>query len=220
MYVLIFFKPTYDLKEYVHIDWRIWYRIRMYAIHIIWKIRHVNDDEQRWMDINGRKGPDRRNRTDGSLWTLDEIVTNSNKWWNWQNYNERQWTMTDGNDNGWWLGQTMTATDDNRWRLQRMMTVTNGDYDGQWQQWMTTTMDNDCNERRWMVTAMAMVLQKDPRPWALQRWRAEEKRGIFFFYFVFFYLLFSSSFNHLCRKPVKMEIDKWSLKKWRKTSVY
>jgi hypothetical protein len=49
-------------------------------------------------------------------------------------------------------------------------------------------MSNGMERNRQMVTA----LQNDPRPQALQRWHAKEKKEIFFFYFMFF-LKFSSS---------------------------
>jgi hypothetical protein len=50
-----------------HTVWRIWYWIRMYAKHMIWKIQCIDKDEWRWTDVGGRKGPDRRNWTNGRL---------------------------------------------------------------------------------------------------------------------------------------------------------
>ncbi len=40
------------------------------------------------------------------------------------------------------------------------------------------------------------------------------------FFFTFSMILAACSFDHWCRKPGEMEIDKWSLKKGRKPNVY
>jgi hypothetical protein len=58
--------------------------------------------------------------------------------------------------------------------------------------------------------------------------RREDLLLLLFFSFMFFFLFFfvssmnfvACSFDHLCRKPTKMEIEKWSLEKLRKPSVY
>jgi len=50
---------------------------------------------------------------------------------------------------------------------------------------MATDGDYNRQRLRWMATTMVMALQSDLHLRALQRWRAKEKREIFFFYFIF-----------------------------------
>jgi hypothetical protein len=53
-----------------------------------------------------------------------------------------------------------------------------------------------------------MALQNDPRPRALQRWCAKDKREILFFYFVFFFFFsFSSSSKAIIRATHCMPIS-------------
>jgi hypothetical protein len=75
MYVLIkeyvdvhinFLKPIYDLEEYVHTIWRIWYWICMYIIHRIWKILHVDGDEQRRTNVSGQTSMDEKGQANGT----------------------------------------------------------------------------------------------------------------------------------------------------------
>ncbi len=56
--------------------WRIQYWIRLYIVHMIWRIRHVDKDEQWRTNVNGRKGPDRRNQTNG--WRSNGCSMNDN----------------------------------------------------------------------------------------------------------------------------------------------
>ncbi len=72
MYLLIILKPIYDFEKYIHMVWRIQYWIRMYVIHTIRRIRHIDEDEWRQPDIDGRKRPN------GWNWT-DECRTEANE---------------------------------------------------------------------------------------------------------------------------------------------
>jgi len=82
---------------------------------------------------------------------------------------------------------------------------------------MATDSDYNRQRLRWMATTMVMALQSDLHLRALQRWRAKEKRENFFFYFIFFKKiifftpstdLVACSFDHSCREPTEMEIEK------------
>jgi hypothetical protein len=138
MYVLIweyvdvrisFKQHIYDFEEYVHMVWRIWYWICMYVVHTIWRIRRVDEDEWRWTDVGGQKGPDkwnqmdrrtdetRRMEMDGRTSVVEANRCQMKLWW---------MTMN-GNVDG-----TATNGDDNRRRLRQMVMAIDGDYDGQW----------------------------------------------------------------------------------------
>ncbi len=131
--------------------------------------------------------------------------------------NERWWTEGAG-----WM-------ESGRWTLDIIV------MDGQWLQ--QPTMDNNYNGWGRIATATVVDGQRLQRQQPYRTIHVHEfysdgvqkKRFFFFFYFVFKkkILLFTfstdltaCSFDHLCRKPTKMKIKKWSLKKWRKPSVY
>jgi hypothetical protein len=85
---------------------------------------------------------------------------------------------------------------DERWRTD----VDGWNYDGHWMElqqtsdWIATNVRWN-NERHQMIiertTTMPMtMLQSDPHPWILQRWRAKEKKEFFFSTLCFLLLLF------------------------------
>ncbi len=92
-----------------------------------------------------------------------------------------------------------------------------------------TTIDDDYNGRRPQRTATmtTTMLHNDLRSRTLWQWHAEEKKDFFFPSYFFYYYFFASSmnlttfsFDHSCKEPTKMEIEKWFLKKWKKSNVY
>jgi hypothetical protein len=96
-------KLIYNLENYVHMIWRIWYRIRMYVIHTIWRIQPIDMDEWWQMDVDGRKGQmDVDRRRMAMKGDIDRIVTDDN-------CDGQQWQWTtrtmDGNCNGQQLRQ-------------------------------------------------------------------------------------------------------------------
>ncbi len=58
------------------------------------------------------------------------------------------------------------------------------------------------NGQRLQQTTLAMVLQSDPHPRTLQRWRVEEKKEFFFLFrvFLFFFILFFFFLFQSCYK--------------------
>jgi hypothetical protein len=88
------------------------------------------------------------------------------------------------------------VTDRCRWTERARWTK----LDGRWtkRQWTSNEMatnirqNDDEHQTEWKT---ATTMQSDPRPQALQRWHAEEKREMFFFYFMFFFFNYSIFFS-------------------------
>jgi hypothetical protein len=106
------------------------------------------------------------------------------------------------------------AMDDNydEWQLWRTMTATNWDNNGQQLQlqWRCTTIRvyelcSDGLQKRIFLIFFYYVL-------------------FFIFIFIFFFISSTNpatcSFDHSCRELAGMEIENWSLKKWRKPNIY
>jgi hypothetical protein len=148
----------------------------MYAIHTIWKIRCVDEDE--WRPIDQRKWTERAERTDiDKCWmeivrhrtelkqTFDKTMTNVKR-----NYDKR-WTELWQTLNRITMNVKRNWTDDyNRQRLQQMTTTMNGDGD-KWQQ---------CYRAIHVRKLYSDGMQK-------------KKKKNFLFYFMFFLKFFSYS---------------------------
>ncbi len=85
--------------------WKIWYRIHMYIVYMIWWIRHIDKDEWRRMDVNGQKGPNGRNRTGETRRMLNRNQTNV------EQESNRHWTKV-----GWMLDEHKT---DIKWKSNK-----------------------------------------------------------------------------------------------------
>ncbi len=120
--------------------WKIRYRTHMYVIHTIWRIWHVDGDEQRGTDVGGRKGLTNgcwmeANGCQTKLWrtvmltklwrTVIVMDDDYDSWW-WQ------WTTiaTIGDGNGWQLRRLLLATDNNCNRWWQRENNDDGDGDG------------------------------------------------------------------------------------------
>jgi hypothetical protein len=185
-------------------------------------------------------------RTDGRMldesWQMsDEIVIDDDERRFWWNYDRQPMAITSSDDFDEWPTMIVTGGD---FDGQSIATLTDGDSDERWLQWTvivrtttttTTAMDDDYD--RWWLWQMATMT--DDYEW----WRCcrairicklyndgVHKKSFFFpFHFVFlkknlFFVSLTNLapcyFDHSCREPAVMEIEKWSLKKWKKLSVY
>jgi hypothetical protein len=131
----------------------------------------------------------------------------------------------------WWMAIMITINingDRRRLRWTTILTNNDGDNFDRWQRrWMTiVTMltltatvrddnDDDIAERFAFMSSTTMVCKREkPKKFLLL--------CVFFkiLFFVFSTNLRTCSFDHLCKELPEMEIEKWSLKKWRKPNVY
>jgi hypothetical protein len=63
----------------------------MYYVHTIWKILHVDKDEQQWIDIGAWKGPNGHNRTSETGQTdVDKRQTEVDEHWTNVSYDDQQ----------------------------------------------------------------------------------------------------------------------------------
>jgi hypothetical protein len=129
---------------------------------------------------------------------MDGIGRKGPNEWNWMD--RCWWTL----DKRWWMLDGIVTNDDE----QRCWQNCDGQQLRQQQQW--------CYK---VVCVRELCIDG-----------VKKRREIFFLLLRVFFIkiiFFASSTdlatwssNHLCKEPAEMEIDKWSLKKWRKLSVY
>jgi hypothetical protein len=131
-------------------------------------------------------------------------TTNGNGW-RWMAYDNKQWRTAI--DEGWRRRQIAIATDD--------------DCDKRWRQWMATNDNYDNNDivkRFTSASSTTMACKREERKFFSSISCFFLKKFILFF--VFSIHVATCSFDHSCKEPSKMKIEKWSLKKWRKPNVY